>query len=281
VRLAVASGDRARALRYLSWMIPNAPELEADSDFRLSAAMAATLDRNAQGVLALLGPQKDAIPIADSLDPMASVLRANAYETLGNVAAASQILRELPDPRMLGLIRSRFPAVQLCPQSAPAYEASTAQAAAQRAASGASIVGYLLGGGLGFTGLILLLVGGVMILTTGIGNIGGIINLGIGGILLVVAVVAIVFTRAKAKRIAWLRTNGLSLSARIVNAERTGTMINNVPVYRFMLQVQGPHGPYASSFNKLAPEHQVAMLMGQQVRVRANPQQLTEVILED
>jgi len=280
VRLAVAAGDRASAQRYLSWMMPNAPELEADSDFRLSAAMAATLDRDAQRVLALLGPQKDAIPIADSLDPMASVLRANAYETLGNVQAASQILRELPDPRMLGLIRSRFPAIQLCPQSASAYETSTAQQAAQRAASGASFVGYIVGAALGLPGIILLLVGLSMILAGG-ANIGGFINLGIGSVLLVVGVVAVAAARAKAKKTAWLRTNGLSLVARVVNVEQTGTMINNVPVFRFILQVQGPHGPYAASFTKLVPVHQVASIMGQQIRVRANPQQLSEVILED
>ena len=66
-----------------------------------------------------------------------------------------------------------------------------------------------------------------------------------------------------------------------MNAQLTGTRINNVPVYRFMLQVAGPHGPYEASFNKLAPEHQVAAAMGQEVRVRANPGKLQEVILEE
>jgi hypothetical protein len=42
-----------------------------------------------------------------------------------------------------------------------------------------------------------------------------------------------------------------------------------------------PQGPYVASFDKLAPKHDVAMIMGREVRVRANPQQLTEVILED
>ena len=71
------------------------------------------------------------------------------------------------------------------------------------------------------------------------------------------------------------------MQARIVNAELTGTRINNVPVLRFVLQVAGPRGPYAASFTKLVPEHQVAMLMGREVRVRANPAKLDEVVLED
>jgi hypothetical protein len=58
-------------------------------------------------------------------------------------------------------------------------------------------------------------------------------------------------------------------------------LINRVPVYRFTLQVNGPQGPYPASFDKLTPEHQVAMLMAREMRVRANPQKLAEIILEE
>ena len=137
-RGAVAAGDRASAQRYLSWMMPNAPELDADSEFRVSSAVVATMDRDASKVLALLGPQKDAIPIVDSMDPMASVFRANAYEILGNVAMAAQILRELPDPQMLTLVRGRFPQMNVCAQSGAQYSAVAAQQGAQRAAARSS-----------------------------------------------------------------------------------------------------------------------------------------------
>ena len=282
VRLAVAAGDRARALRYLSWMMPNAPELDADSEFRVSSAVVATMDRDPQRVLGLLGPQKDAIPIVDSMDAMASVFRANAFEAMGNPAAAQQILNELPEARILDLVRSRFPTLQLCPQSAGAYQAATTQQAAQRAASGAGFIGVLMGGILALSGVITLLAGGIpLAISGGADVVGAAIPMAIGGVLLVLGVVLVVRGRAKGKRAAWLRMNGLSLPARIVNAERTGTMINDVPVYRFILQVQGPHGPYQASFNKLAPEHQVAMIMGREVRVRADPSKLAEVILEE
>ena len=65
-RRAAAAGDRARAERYLSWMSPSAPELDADSEFRVSSAVVATLARDGQRVLALLGPQKDAIPMSST-----------------------------------------------------------------------------------------------------------------------------------------------------------------------------------------------------------------------
>ena len=284
VRRAVARGDRGRALRYLSWLSPNAQDLDADSEFRVSSAIVATLDRDASRVLQLLGQQKDAVPIVDSMDALASVIRANAYELLGNLPAAAQILHELPEARILDLVRSRFPLLRLCPQSARSYEAVTTQQAAQRAAAGAGNIGLIFGFALGLPGVIMLVVGVVTLVASGRNGddlIGGSVSLVIGGVMTFVAVLMVVRARAKAKHAAWLRTNGLSLTARIVNAERTGTLINDVPVYRFILHVAGPQGPYQASFDKLAPEHEVARVLGQEVRVRANPGQLDDVILED
>ena len=282
-RRAVADGDRAGALKYLSWLMPNAPDIDADSEFRVSNAVLATLDRDPQRVLLLVGPQKDAVPIVDSMDPLASVFRANAYETMGNLPAATQILRELPDPRALALIRGRFPSLQLCAQSGGVYEAAASQQSAQRAAKGAGMIGMIFGAALAFGGVITLLSGLLPALLGGGGfmDVGVFITAGIGGTLLVVGVGLILGARAKGKRAAWLRTNGLSLTARIVDVQQTGTMINNVPVYRFVLQVAGPRGPYAATFNKLAPPHQVAMAMGREVRVRADPNKLQDVLLEE
>jgi hypothetical protein len=36
----------------------------------------------------------------------------------------------------------------------------------------------------------------------------------------------------------------------------------------------------APTFDEIVPEYKVAMLIGQEVRVRANPQKLSEIILE-
>lgn len=284
VRRAVAAGDRARALRLLSWMTPSAPELDADSEFRVASAVVATLDRDPQRVLALLGQQKDAVPIADSMDPLASVFRANAYEMLSNIPAATQILHELPDTRILGLVRSRFPTLRLCTQSAPGFEAAATQQAAQRAAASAGNVGLIVGAALGFSGVIALIAAVVALIASGFDEnelAGSAIPLFIGVALTTVGIVIVIRARGKAKHAAWLRTHGLSLTARIVNVDRTGTEINDVPLYRFILQVAGPQGPYQASFNKLAPEHEVARVLGQEVRVRANPERLDDVVLED
>jgi hypothetical protein len=294
VRRAAAAGDRARAGRYLSWMMPGAPELEADSEYRVSYAVVATLDRDAARVLALLGPRKDAIPIVDSMDPLATVFRANAHELLGNPPAAAEVLRELPDPRALDMVRQSFSSMQLCPQSGQSFAVATTQAAAKRASASAGGLGCLVGAILAFIGGIFAIIGLVTLAVSvaasnavpdaGIGATmdgGSLVFAGIGVVLLCVGIFVILRARAAGKRAAWLRVNGLSLQARVVGAEMTGTRINDVPVYRFVLQVEGPQGPYGSSFTKLVAEHQVAMLMGSQVRVRANPQKLNEVVLEE
>lgn len=270
VRTAIGNGDRTRAQQYLAWMASGAPELDMDSEARVSAAVVATLDGDGRRALALLGPRKDAIPIADSMDPLASVFRANAYEMLGDPATAAQILRELPDPQLLGLVRGQFPALQLCTQSGQVYAAATTQEAARRAASSAGNIGTILGGSLALAGLMQLPFVGMSAA-----------NLVIGAALLIIGLVMVARARTKGKHAAWLRTNGLPLTGRIINAQPTGTRINSVPVYRFALQMAGPQGPYAAMFEKLVPEHQVALLIGGEVRVRANPNNLQEVIPED
>jgi hypothetical protein len=262
-------------------MNPNASELDSDSEYRISIAVLGAMDRDGARMLHVLGQAKDAIPIADSMDDLASVLRAHAYELVGNVPAASQILRELSSPRVLQLVQSRYPSLQLCAQSAHAYTAASSQEAAQRAAASAGGIGLLFGGLLGLFGLVEIAVGAGLAIFADEALVGGVINLVIGLALFVVGAVLVVRARAKGKRAGWLRLHGLSLSARIVGANRTGTEINDVPVMRFQLQVSGPQGPYVATFDKLTPEHEVALVMGREVRVRANPRQLTEVVLED
>jgi hypothetical protein len=273
-RAAAGRGDRERAQRYLAWMTPWSPELDQDSELRVTAAVLATLDRDGRRVLALLGQKKDAIPIVDSMDPLASVLRANAYEMLGDPDTAAQILRELPDASLLARICGAFPALQLCPRSARAYTAATTQEAVKRAASSASNVGLLLGG-------IFVLVGMFQLPFVFMFRQIQVVNLLIGVGFFVAGVAIVVGARAKGQRAAWLRANGILLTARILGAQPTGTRINHVPIFRFALQVAGPQGPYAASFDKLVPEHQIPMLVGAEVRVRANPANLQEVIYED
>jgi hypothetical protein len=279
VRIAVREGDRGRAQRYLSWMTPNAPELDADSEFRVCSAWVATMDRDPQRVLGALGPQKDAVPIVDWLDDMATVLRANAYETMGNLPLATQTLGQLSSPRVLTAVAGAFPTLALCQATKGPFLVSSNKQAADRAASGAGLIGTIAGGFVAVWGLGLLAIG--VIIAVAVDVISGILPAFFGIILLTVGGVVLFFARRSARRAAWVRTHGLSLTARIVNTEMSGSRVNGVPMTRFILQVAGPNGPYAASFTRMVQPHEIARFLGAEVRVRADPRNLQDVVVED
>lgn len=281
-RRAVAAGNRAKAARLLSMMPVDPPDIDSDSEYRLSCAVLATLDGDAQRVLALLGPRKDAVPLVDTMDPLASVFRANAFERLGDGAQAAQVLTELPAPEVLDAVRARFPALPLCAQTGARFKETAAQQGAQRASSSAGRVGTMVGGVLLAVGVVEVVVAvSVGAATGGVTNPAVLVN-GLVGVGLAIAGAKVALgARAAGQRAAWLRVNGIPLRARIVGLEPTGTRINNVPMVRFRLQVAGPRGPYEASFKRLVQPFEAGQLIGQEVRVRANPQKLDELVLEE
>ena len=283
-REAARTGDLEAAHRYLSSMAPNPPELEADSQLRLSSAVVATVMQDPQRVLAALGPRRGVVPVAEMMDAMATVLRANAYEQSGALAVAQEVLGELPSPRVLDQVRAGFPRHKLCEKSGASYAAAAAKSSAQAASLGASWIGVLLGGILVATGVIVLALG-VALATFSQGPSGlldpGFLGCGVPGLALSLGGAVVIWRAVQAGRhAAWLSTNGLSLEARVTSAEATGTAVNDVPQYRLSLQVAGPKGSYAASVTRLMREHQIAALLGSTVRVRANPEKLEDLALE-
>jgi hypothetical protein len=280
-RRAIGRGDRAAAQRYLGWMIRGAPDLETDSELRVSTAALATLDRDGRRVLALIGPTRNVIPIAESLDPVASVLRANAHELLGDLETAAGTLRALADPRDLARVSARYPALQLCAQACQVYDSAVSQESAKRAAASANDTGFgpVLGIVLGGIGLLCLGVG--VFTAASDAPTEAIFPLALGVPLTLLGGLALRAARRKARRAAWLRVHGLSLPAHVTGADATGAATGETPVYRFTVEVAGPEGPYTAAFLKLIPEHEVAALIGRTVRVRAAPENLTEIIVEE
>jgi hypothetical protein len=274
-RVAASRGDRQRAIGLLSAMNPNATDLDSNSEYRLSVAVLGAIDRDGARMLHVLGPQKDAIPIADSMDEFASVLRAHAYELTGDMQAASRILRELSSPRVLALVQARCPTLQLCAQSSRVYTMVSSQEAAQGAAASAGGLWLAAGRTIALLGFAQLVIGIGIAFAMNDRTL-----IGLGAPMLVVGVLLVLRGRAKGKRAAWLRLHGLSLTARVTGAARTAT-VNDVPMIRFQLQVAGPQGPYVATFTKLMPEHEAATVIGREVRVCANPQRLTEIVVED
>lgn len=121
-RLAVREGDSAAAFEALSAMVVDPPDLESDSELRVSAAAVATLLGTSQYVLAILGARAGDVPLDESVQPLAIVLRAHAHEQLGQLSSATQALRELPHFGMFTDIAATFAVLRLCPKSSTQYD---------------------------------------------------------------------------------------------------------------------------------------------------------------
>lgn len=88
--------------------------------------------------------------------------------------------------------------------------------------------------------------------------------------------------RRAAEHMAWLRANGLRLPARVVNAAVPDIDGDSAwVVVGLDLQVMGPSAPYTASADKLVAPDQVDGIVGSELYVRANPQNLAEVIVDE
>jgi len=87
---------------------------------------------------------------------------------------------------------------------------------------------------------------------------------------------------AKGRRYVYLREHGVPRAAQVVGADYTGVRTgDDMPIYRLSLQVAGPSGPYRTSVDKILLEHQVNLIIGTEVRVLANPDEPTDIILDE
>lgn len=88
--------------------------------------------------------------------------------------------------------------------------------------------------------------------------------------------------RRAAEHLAWLRANGLRLPARVVRAHLPDIDGDSTwVVVGLELQVMGPSGPYAASADKLVTPDLVGGVNGSELYVRANPQNLAEIIVDE
>jgi hypothetical protein len=87
-RAALKAGEVDAARAWLASCDPAPLDLEADSDYRVSAAFVATFDHDFYRVLALLGPTHGSIPVAVSSRLLVAMLRANALEKSGSLDEA-------------------------------------------------------------------------------------------------------------------------------------------------------------------------------------------------
>jgi len=104
----------------------------------------------------------------------------------------------------------------------------------------------------------------------------------VGIVMIVVGRRTMASGRKAAEHLAWLRANGLRLPARVLRAhapddEGDATWLG----VALQLEVMGPSGPYAASAVKLVTPDRVGGVVGSEIYVRANPQNLAEIIVDE
>jgi hypothetical protein len=141
-RMAARAGDVDGAQKWLAGCDPASEDLEMDSAYRLSQAFVDTAQRNPDGVLAALGDSEQDVPIEDTMDALAAVLRANAWEQRGDVPRAKQLLARFMTSggglsnAVESIVAALPPQWQVCAQSMQSARSVVREQVGARAAGG-------------------------------------------------------------------------------------------------------------------------------------------------
>ncbi len=298
-RSAAQEGDLDAAEAWLEPCDTRSDDLDTDSAYRFSRAFVDTRRGEFQEVLRVLGHGADDVPITDTMDTSTTLLRANAWEQLGQVDRAVPLLMGRMGAgganarRAMEIMVGRYAGWGLCeesyPRAAAAYRDAASEAAGEKASGGIGVIFVPIGC------LFLLLAVGLIIAATvlvvltratgaDLGEKAIVLGVSGGGLLIpgvVMAGVGIQMRRA-AKKAVRLRRHGLPGFGEVRGWEATGTKINDVPVIRIRLRVQlEGRNPYeASTTMLLNAEERARFTSGRMVPVRVDPEDFSEVIIE-
>lgn len=278
-RIAVREGDQSGALELLGSMTVDPPDIESDSELRVSAAAVATLAGDSQLVLSLVGSAATPVPIEEGLLPLAVALRANAHEQLGQMREASAALGELPHFGMLAHFNETYPALRLCPRSASTHDEVGVSVHRNLAAP----LGTALPLGVLFVAIGIFV--SVMFVTdehTGLMDTGDVVIL--WACVLLMFLLGVPLTLAgisNRRRIGFLRQHGHARRARVIQIEGTTSSIGDIPIYDLTLELIGPSGPYRVRVRKVLHAPEAAAIVGTFLNILANPQDPTDAILDE
>jgi hypothetical protein len=125
-RAALKAGEVDAARAWFASCDPAPLDLEADSDYRVTAAYLRTFDRDFDRVLALLGYTHGSIPVSAPSRTLVVMLRANALEKIGRLDDAVATLLDMASHSDGQLAERSYAAamkanswLDLCPQSVP------------------------------------------------------------------------------------------------------------------------------------------------------------------
>lgn len=129
---ACDTGDVQSAEAWLGAVDPKSWLLGIHTDLALVRSRIALLSRDYVTVFTHLGREPDEIPVATADDVLACMLRATAYEGLGDLASARRALwavgrsfaGKVFGPKKVGLFRQAYPNLPLCTQSYPLFRSA-------------------------------------------------------------------------------------------------------------------------------------------------------------
>lgn len=307
-RSAARTGDLAAAEQWLAPCDQHSDDLQSDSTYRFSRAFIDTCRGNWGGVLQALGQTNHDVPIMDAQDAVCAALRANAWERLGQVQTAVNLLSEFmqtggaQNRQSLAKVIELYKDVRLCEQSYRAADSQhstvAGQIAAKRASGGIHVVFVPLGIAFAILGLL----SGVGAVVLAVGAAGLLTWIGwsasgtaMGGFAMTLGILAITFLpmgvifagigfamRKAAQRAERLRVHGVRAVGRIANIAPTGMSINNVPQMQITLIVEVPgQSPYQATTKMLLSPYALAQVgPGAQVPLRVDPQNPNDVLIE-
>jgi hypothetical protein len=294
-RNAARRGDVQAAEAWLAPCDTRSDDLGTDSAYRFSRAFIDTVSGNWNGVIAVLGAGPDDVPIMDAMDPVCAVLRANAWERLGQIQTATDLLINYMSRggasgrQTVTKIVELYKDLGLCQgsylQANASHSAVAGKAAAARASGGIHTVFVPLGA----VFLVIGLVGTVALIADTAGlELPVSLPSGVSGIgvtFLIMGLVFFLIGRGMAKaaaRAAWLRANGISAKGQVVNIAPTGMRINGVPQVRFdlMVQVEG-RAPFQASTKMLVNPAMLGQFgPGSSIPVRVDPRDPSNILIE-
>jgi DNA-directed RNA polymerase subunit RPC12/RpoP len=291
---ACRAGDLEAAEAWLSACDPVSDDRAADSAYRFARAYVDTAAGRPAAVLRALGAGPVEVPITDELLPACAVLRANAWERLGQPAVAVDLLLSLKhDAGPFARYRARrflaqHTAAGMCARSEPEAEARYQAATARRLppAGDAERVLTLM------AGYFLLVAAGAIVITileaadvarvVGSAFEAGLVAFSmllVGGIMAML----VIGSGSERKRRARLRTHGVFAPARVEHVRVTEDDESSSRSLHVDLLVMPESGaPYRAEVeDALLPEDEPPWARGAMVLARIHPEIPSLVAIED
>lgn len=278
-RHAARTGDLASAERWLELCAPHSDDLHADTAYRLSRAYLCSAAGDHATALQLLGRRAEDVPIADTSDHLAAVVRADALERSGAfteaVAELSRWMRTPEEATVIQHIRAYHAALSLCPQSYDVVLQRQANPVVTRSDARMSVVSAVA-----FVGIPL--VSAIAFIPAMFGYDAG--PLVVIAVLMEIVAIALAvghWSRAKRERQAHLERHGIRGVALVLAVEETGTRINDNPVLKLMLQITAGAMSFQAHHEEIVPPLLLSRVVpGSSIPILVDPQRPNVVALQ-